>query len=110
MSTTQSFAPLAVIAVILACAPAITRAADPDNPSAARAGEAIDDSVITTKVKAAYVQDPLVGALDIHVETVQGTVRLSGFVRSEAERERAATLAQAVEGVKDVKNGIQVTK
>jgi hyperosmotically inducible periplasmic protein len=71
-------------------------------------GEYIDDSAITTKVKTALVQDPAVSALDITVETFKGTVQLSGFAKSERERSRAMELAEAVVGVRSVKNDIIV--
>jgi hypothetical protein len=77
-------------------------------PVLAGTGTAIDDTVITTKIKAAYVQDPLVGALDIHVDTYRGVVRLRGSAHSEAEKERAATVARSIEGVREVQNNIEV--
>lgn len=114
LSSRQFRPPLAVAALLLTSAAALPLAAATEDSGAARAGQAagqaIDDSVVTAKVKAAYLQDPLVSALDIHVETAKGVVWLSGFVPSEAEKARAAALAQGVEGVKEVKNGLQVTK
>jgi hyperosmotically inducible protein len=62
-------------------------------------GQAIDDTLITTKVKASFVADPQVSALAITVETDHGVVTLSGVVESEAERQRAIQLAQGMEGV-----------
>jgi len=79
-----------------------------DYPRLASTGTVIDDTVITTKIKAAYVRDPVVGALDIHVDTIKGVVYLSGLADNEAEKERAATLAQGIEGVVEVKNNILV--
>lgn len=69
-------------------------------------GEVIDDSVITTKVKALFVEDKTVSALQITVETYKGTVQLSGFANSAAEIRRAGELAASVKGVKAVKNEI----
>ena len=72
-------------------------------------GEYIDDSVITTKVKAALVDR--LGAdstLEVSVETFKGTVQLGGFVASEAERTAAGSAAASVEGVVDVQNGLSV--
>lgn len=80
----------------------------PDGPVLASTGTAIDDTLITTKIKAAYVQDPLVGALDIHVDTYRGIVRLGGTANSEAEKARAAELARSIEGVREIQNNIQV--
>ena len=71
-------------------------------------GEYFDDSVITTKVKAAILEDPLTKVLDIKVTTYNGEVQLSGFVGSQAEADRAVELARGVEGVKSVKNNMQM--
>jgi osmotically-inducible protein OsmY len=72
------------------------------------AGEVVDDSVVTAKVKAKLVDDPVTKAYQINVETFQGTVQLSGFVDSAEARSRATQLAKDVGGVKDVKNSLQV--
>jgi osmotically-inducible protein OsmY len=74
------------------------------------AGEAVDDSVVTAKVKAKLVDDPMTKAYEINVETFKGAVQLSGFVDSEEARSRATQLAKDVGGVKDVKNSLQVRK
>lgn len=71
-------------------------------------GQTIDDSVITSKVKAAFVKDPQVSTLDIHVETFKGVVQLSGFANSATEMMRAAEIAGDVQGVKSVKNDIRL--
>lgn len=72
------------------------------------AGEYVDDSVITSKVKAALVADPVTKAREIGVETFKGTVQLSGFVSTAAEKEKAGEIARTVKGVVDVKNNIVV--
>jgi osmotically-inducible protein OsmY len=72
--------------------------------TASNAGRAVDDSVITGKVKAALVADPTTKAHQINVETFQGTVQLSGFVESTEARTRATEVAKNVDGVKSVKN------
>ncbi|MBI2306350.1 MAG: BON domain-containing protein [Rhodocyclales bacterium] len=69
-------------------------------------GEYIDDSVITTKVKAKFFDNPQVRATAISVETHKGVVQLSGFAASETERSRAVELARTVPGVKSVHNDI----
>lgn len=74
------------------------------------AGEVVDDGVVTAKVKARLVDDPLTKAYQINVETFKGTVQLSGFVDSAEARSRAAQLAGNVGGVKDVKNSLEVRK
>jgi hyperosmotically inducible protein len=66
------------------------------------AGSAIDDSIITTKVKTALLADADVKGSDINVETRQGEVMLSGFVNSKTQVAKAVKLAGAVEGVKKV--------
>ncbi|TAN50967.1 MAG: BON domain-containing protein, partial [Betaproteobacteria bacterium] len=68
----------------------------------------IDDSVITSKVKAAMLADQNVSAVDVSVDTFKGRVQLSGFVKSADERQRAELLARSVKGVKEVSNQIEV--
>jgi len=71
-------------------------------------GEYIDDATTTTKVKAAFVKDPLVKALDVKVDSFKGTVQLSGFVDTAAQKKRAEEIATGVTGVSAVKNNITV--
>lgn len=71
-------------------------------------GAYIDDSAITTAVKSRMVDNPSVDAAAISVETMKGTVMLSGFAKSAAEREVAENLARKTDGVKAVKNEILV--
>lgn len=71
-------------------------------------GQYIDDTVITGKVKAALVKDPVTKASEINVETFQGAVQLSGFVSSQAAISRAVELARGVDGVKSVKNDMRI--
>jgi osmotically-inducible protein OsmY len=68
----------------------------------------VGDSVITSKVKAAMVSDPVLKAREINVETYQGTVQLSGFVATREEAEKASAVARKVEGVTSVKNDIRL--
>lgn len=72
------------------------------------AGRYIDDTAITTAVKARFVDDRQVDASAISVETMNGTVMLSGFARNATERQTAETIARRVEGVKAVRNAIEV--
>src|ERR1043165_7685812 len=72
----------------------------------AKAGRVIDDSVISGKVKAALIADPTTKAHQIEVETFKGTVQLSGWVDTDAARERATEVARNIEGVRDVKNSL----
>lgn len=71
-------------------------------------GEYIDDSVITTKVKAAVLNEPTLKSAEINVETFKGVVQLSGFVNSEADIAKAASIARGVKGVTSVKNDMRL--
>jgi hyperosmotically inducible periplasmic protein len=72
------------------------------------AGAYVDDSAITTAVKASFVENTMVDAAAISVETLNGTVMLSGFAKNPTEKSTAETLAWKVKGVKVVKNEIAV--
>lgn len=91
-------------------ATATTTTTDTARHTTAAAGDAVSDTVITTKVKADLAADPGVKAMDVHVETVKGVVMLSGFVPSKAEADKAVQLARGVKGVTEVKSSIQVKK
>lgn len=71
-------------------------------------GEYIDDTVITTKVKAEIFEEPGLKSAEINVETFKGVVQLSGFVSSQANINKAVEVARAVKGVKSVKNDMRV--
>lgn len=71
-------------------------------------GAYIDDAGITTRVKAKFVEDKQVDASSISVETLNGTVMLSGFAKSIVERSTAESIARKVSGVKMVKNEVVV--
>lgn len=71
-------------------------------------GQFIDDSAITTKVKAAIFNDPTLKTLDITVVTFKGEVQLSGFVDSTAQTNRAVDVAKSINGVASVKNDMRV--
>lgn len=71
-------------------------------------GEYIDDSVITSKVKAAILGDPATKVAEINVETYKGVVQLSGFVSSQASANRAVELARGVNGVSSVRNDMRI--
>ena len=72
------------------------------------AGEYVDDTVITTRVKDHIFENPQLKLLQIHVETSQGVVQLSGFVDSKAVKSKAGNIASHVSGVKSVRNDIIV--
>ena len=72
------------------------------------AGEYVDDSVITTKVKSQLAGDDFLKSFEITVETYKGIVQLSGFVDSQNAVDRAGEIARGVNGVKSVKNNLNV--
>ena len=71
-------------------------------------GEYVDDTVITTKVKAAIFNEPTLKSAEINVETFKGVVQLSGFVSSVAAENTAMVVTRKVEGVKSVKNDMRL--
>ena len=73
-----------------------------------KTAEALDDTTITTKVKAAILTEPGLKTLEISVDTVNGVVTLSGSVDSQANSEQAKTVASTVSGVKSVDNKLVV--
>lgn len=72
------------------------------------AGEAVDDSVITTRVKAAIFDELALKTFQINVKTYQGVVQLSGFVDSADNARRAGEIARNVRGVREVRNDLIV--
>ncbi|MGZ3826915.1 MAG: BON domain-containing protein [Bdellovibrio sp.] len=68
------------------------------------AGEYVDDSVITTKVKTQLLAEPKLKSAQIGVETYKGVVQLTGFVSSKADIQKAVEIARGVKGVSSVKN------
>ena len=90
----------AVMAITLsACAPTATQDGT---------GGYIDDTVVTTKVKAQLLNDDSLKSTEINVETFKGKVQLSGFVSSPQMANRAVTITRSVEGVKSVVNNMQI--
>lgn len=94
-----AFLAAVLLAVIVGCASTAKQSST---------GEYIDDTVITTKVKAAILEDKELKVTEINVETFKGVVQMSGFVSSQGDINRAATIARSVEGVKSVKNDMRV--
>jgi osmotically-inducible protein OsmY len=72
-------------------------------------GTYIDDSVLTTRVKAKFADNPQVSAMALSVETFKGVVQLSGVAKSAAERALAEKLARETSGVLGVRNAITVS-
>ena len=71
-------------------------------------GAYIDDTTITTQVKSRMLESPTVAGTSISVETLNGTVMLSGFAKSAAEKDAAERIARDVNGVKSVKNQVAI--
>ncbi len=71
-------------------------------------GEYVDDSTITTKVKALLAKDDFLKSFQISVETFKGTVQLSGFVNSQKAVDKAGDIARSVKGVESVRNNLIV--
>ena len=92
---------LASIVMLTATGCAVTRGQE-------SVGAYIDDTAITTAVKARFIEDKMVDAAAISVETMKGTVMLSGFAKGTTERSTAESLTWKVKGVKAVKNEIAV--
>ena len=88
---------IGLIAVFLGCASTQKREGT---------GEYIDDSTITTKVKAAIFNDPALKVFQINVETFKGDVQLSGFVDSAQSVTKAGAVARGGKGVKSVENNL----
>ena len=92
---------VAAFSLLAASGCAVTRGQEP-------VGAYIDDTAITTSVKARYVENKDVDASSIRVETLNGTVMLSGFAKSATEKGTAEKIAMNVKGVKSVKNEIAI--
>ena len=91
----------AAVALLSATGCAVTR----DQQTA---GAYVDDTVITTQIKSRMLNDKDVAGTSIGVETLNGTVMLSGFAKSSMERGAAERIARDVNGVRQVKNEIAV--
>jgi osmotically-inducible protein OsmY len=94
-----SIAALAAVALLTASGCAVHRGQE-------TVGAYVDDTAITSAVKGKFVSDKDVDASSISVETLNGTVMLSGFAKNATEKATAESLAQNVKGVKSVKNQI----
>jgi len=91
---------LGVLAVAGACSSTRTQQS---------AGEVIDDSVLTSKVKVALIDDPITKAGQINVETYRGVVQLGGFVDNATQKDQATRVARSITGVKEVRNDLRVS-
>ena len=102
MNTTRLLISSALAATIIAVSGcAVTRGQE-------SVGAYVDDAAITTSVKARFVDNRQVDAASIKVETLNGTVLLSGFAKNGTERTTAEQIARNVSGVRAVRNEIAV--
>lgn len=90
---------LAVLVLLTTAGCAVTRGQE-------SVGAYVDDTAITTQVKARFVENKEVDASSISVETLNGTVMLSGFAKNAVEKTTAESIAMKVKGVKSVNNQI----
>lgn len=102
MSTRHAFvAGLSALLLLTASGCAVTRGQE-------SVGAYVDDTTITTQIKSRFVENKEVDAVSIRVETLNGTVMLSGFAKSSTEKATAEAIARKVNGVKSVRNEIAV--
>ena len=98
----------AAFSMLLVTAPVQVQAQSQSSQSQDRAGDYVSDALITSKVKVALFEDSLVRATEVNVETLRGTVQLSGFVSSEAAIQQAVRVARDIKGVVAVRNDMHV--
>jgi osmotically-inducible protein OsmY len=98
--------------IVISCLAALmliaTFAACASSPKQESTGEFVDDSVITTKVKALIAADDFLKSFQISVETFKGAVQLSGFVNTQNAADKAGQIARGVKGVTSVRNNLIV--
>jgi osmotically-inducible protein OsmY len=97
-----------ILSFLVCIAMAVAFMACASTPTRESSGQYVDDSTITTKVKAAILNEPSLKVFQINVETFKGEVQLSGFVDSAQSVKRAGEVARGVHGVKSVKNSLIV--
>lgn len=88
-----------LMSVVVGCA---------STPTKQGSGGYVDDSVITTKVKAAIFNEPTLKSAEVNVETFKGVVQLSGFVSTQANINKAVEVTRRVAGVTSVKNDMRL--
>lgn len=99
LKTIAALVPAVMLATLLGCASTTKHEST---------GQFVDDSVITTKVKAAVFNEPTLKSAEVNVETFKGVVQLSGFVSDAGDVQKASELARNVTGVVSVKNDMRV--
>ena len=111
----SKFLPLALSAIALAvlttaCGKTEPEASTQPPPATTTIGVEIDDSVMTTAVKAALLTEATLKSMDVMVETRKGEVQLSGFVNNQGQIDRAVEVASGIEGVAKVGNDMSIKK
>ena len=96
------------LALMSLAATALSLAACAATRTSEGSGEYVDDTVITSKMKALILNDPMLKAAEINVETFKGRLQLSGFVSSRAEMDRAVAIARDIKGVASVANDMRL--
>ena len=96
------------LSLIPALIVAVTLAGCASTPTHESPGEYVDDAGTTARVNTALMQDPLVKAGQVDVETFRGVVQLNGFIDSTAAKDRATTVSRSVSGVHEVHNNLVV--
>jgi osmotically-inducible protein OsmY len=95
-------------AIAIVCAAAFAATGCAVSRGQETVGAYVDDATITTQIKSRFVENNQVDAASIHIETLKGTVLLSGFAKNATEKATAERLARGVNGVNSVKNEITV--
>jgi osmotically-inducible protein OsmY len=98
---TPVIAAVAAVALLAASGCAVTRGQE-------SVGAYVDDATITTQIKSRFVENKDVDAASIQVETLNGSVMLSGFAKNATEKATAESIARKVNGVRSVRNEIAV--
>ena len=96
---TRSLAAASLLAALCGCA---------ESPRHESTGQYIDDTTITTKVKAGILNEPSLRELDVSVKTTHGVVELAGLVDSPEAAGKASAIAQNVAGVQGVRNNLKL--
>ncbi len=97
----------AVLAIVL-IGPLVASACGKATSGTTAVGQTVDDATVTARVKTAFINDPVIGAARIDVDTFRGVVSLSGRVKSKDEEAKAIALARSIKGVTDVKSSLQI--
>lgn len=92
---------MTAIALLTATGCAVTRGQE-------TVGAYVDDAAITTQIKSRWIENKEVDAASIHVETLNGTVLISGFAKNPAEKATAESIARKVNGVRSVRNEVAI--